>query len=37
VFLETFLAPVVDRDRVSEPERAIASASRPSARSATRR
>jgi anaerobic selenocysteine-containing dehydrogenase len=25
VFLETFLAPVVDRDRVSEPERAIAS------------
>jgi anaerobic selenocysteine-containing dehydrogenase len=25
VFLETFLAPVVDRERVSEPERAIAS------------
>ena len=25
VFLETFLAPVIDRERVSEPERAIAS------------
>ncbi len=25
VFLETFLAPVVDRDRVTEPERALAS------------
>src|SRR5258705_12512577 len=25
VFLETFLAPIVERDRVGEPERAIAS------------
>src|SRR5204862_1221810 len=25
VFLETFLAPVIDRDRVTEPERAIVS------------